>query len=122
MKAELDESRPIFQQIAEIITNEIVEGNLNEEEQVPSENDLSAFYNINRATVRKGLQFLVDKNIIYKQRGIGMFVKEGAREKLLKDRKSRFNDEYIRPLLKEATRIGINTGDIIKMIKKTEQE
>lgn len=122
MKAELDESRPIFQQIAEIITNEIVEGNLNEEEQVPSENDLSAFYKINRATVRKGLQFLVDKNIIYKQRGIGMFVKEGAREKLLNDRKSRFNDEYIRPLLKEATRIGINTGDIIKMIKKTEQE
>lgn len=122
MKAELDESRPIFQQIAEIITNEIVEGNLNEEEQIPSENDLSAFYNINRATIRKGLQFLVEKNIIYKQRGVGMFVREGAREKLLKDRKSKFNDEYIRPLLNEAARIGIDTEAIIKIIKKTEQE
>lgn len=122
MKAELDESRPIFQQIAEIITNEIVEGNLNEEEQIPSENDLSAFYNINRATIRKGLQFLVEKNIIYKQRGVGMFVREGAREKLLKDRKSKFNDEYICPLLNEAARIGIDTEAIIKIIKKTEQE
>ena len=81
MKAELDDSQPIFQQIADIIMNEIVEGHLEEDENIPSENELSDFYGVNRATVRKGIQFLADKEIIYKKRGIGMFVLKGARKR-----------------------------------------
>lgn len=121
MKAELDDSQPIFQQIADIIMNEIVEGNLREEEKIPSENELSDFYNVNRATVRKGIQFLVDKKIIYKQRGIGMFVTKDARKILLKEREKQYNYEYIRPMLEEARRIGISIEEIIGMIKKEKE-
>ncbi|MDR6722816.1 DNA-binding transcriptional regulator YhcF (GntR family) [Paenibacillus amylolyticus] len=117
MKSTLDESQPIFHQIAMMIMDDIVEGRLRAEEQVPSTNELSRFYNINPATARKGLQSLVDKGIIYKQRGVGMFVAKGARDMLLMERKEHFYEEYIRPLLEEARRIHMNEDMIIDLIK-----
>ncbi|WP_338541116.1 GntR family transcriptional regulator [Paenibacillus tundrae] len=117
MKSTLDESQPIFHQIAMMIMDDIVEGRLRVEEQVPSTNELSRFYNINPATARKGLQSLVDKGIIYKQRGVGMFVAKGARDMLLMERKEHFYEEYIRPLLEEARRIHMNDDMIIDLIK-----
>lgn len=118
----LDESQPIFQQIAQIISNDIVEGNLKEGEKAPSENELSRFYNINRATVRKGLESLVDEGIIYKQRGIGMFVREGAREKLVMNRQKQYRDEYIMPLLEEAKRLEMSIDTVVEMIKEEEKK
>ena len=122
LKPILDESLPIFQQIAQILRNEIVEGTLIEEERVPSENELSNFYNINRATVRKGLQTLVDEEIIYKKRGIGMFVMEGAKEKLLNERKKHYKKEYIWPLLEEGKRLGLSIDKVIELIKEEEKK
>ncbi|WP_047981893.1 GntR family transcriptional regulator [Ornithinibacillus contaminans] len=122
MKPILDESLPIFQQIAQMVRNDIVEGELKEEEKVPSENELSNFYNINRATVRKGLQTLVDEEIIYKKRGIGMFVMEGAKTKLLNERKKEYKKEFIVPLLDEAKRLGMNVETVIDLIKEEEKE
>lgn len=120
MKPTLDESQPIFQQIAQMIMDEIVGGELNEEEQIPSENDLSRFYNINRATVRKGLQDLVDAGIIYKQRGIGMFVKSGAKLQLLKERQRHYREQFVLPLLEEAKRIGLSKESVVKLILEEE--
>ncbi|MFX3648865.1 MAG: GntR family transcriptional regulator [Paenibacillus sp.] len=117
MKSTLDESQPIFHQIATMIMDDIVEGRLKVEEQVPSTNELSRFYNINPATARKGLQELVDKGIIYKQRGVGMFVAKGAREALLVERKQDFYEEYIKPLLEEARRIHMDEDMIIDLIR-----
>ena len=122
LKPILDESLPIFQQIAQILRNEIVEGTLIEEERVPSENELSNFYNINRATVRKGLQTLVDEEIIYKKRGIGMFVMEGAKEKLLGERKKHYKKEYIWPLLEEGKRLGMSVDKVIELIKEEDKK
>ena len=122
MKPVLDESLPIFQQIAQIIRNNIIEGILMEGERVPSENELSSFYNINRATVRKGLQTLADEEIIYKKRGIGMFVVEGAKEKLLNERKKQYKKEYIRPLLEEGNRLGISVDKVIELIKEEDEK
>ena len=116
MKASLDESLPIFQQIAQMILDEIMDGHLQEEEKIPSENELSRFYNINRATVRNGLQSLVDTGLIYKQRGIGMFVKKGAKKILLAERQKKFHADFLLPMLKEAERIGLNRQEIIMMI------
>ena len=118
LKPVLDESLPIFQQIAQIIRNNIIEGIVMEGERVPSENELSSFYNINRATVRKGLQTLADEEIIYKKRGIGMFVVEGAKEKLLNERKKQYKKEYIRPLLEEGNRLGMSVDKVIELIKE----
>lgn len=120
MQVYLDDTQPIFQQIARILMDEIVEGRLREEERVPSENELSRFYNVNRATVRNGLQSLLDADLIYKQRGIGMFVKEGARKKLLAERRDKFEHDYLRPLLEEAKRIGVNPEQLVEMIKRGE--
>ena len=122
MKPVLDESLPIFQQIAQIIRNNIIEGIVMEGERVPSENELSSFYNISRATVRKGLQTLADEEIIYKKRGIGMFVVEGAKEKLLNERKKQYKKEYIRPLLEEGNRLGISVDKVIELIKEEDEK
>ena len=122
LKPVLDESLPIFQQIAQIIRNNIIEGILMEGERVPSENELSSFYNINRATVRKGLQTLADEEIIYKKRGIGMFVVEGAKEKLLNERKKQYKKEYILPLLEEGNRLGMSVDKVIELIKEEDEK
>jgi len=120
LKVYLDDTQPIFQQIARILIDEIVEGRLKEEERVPSENELSRFYNVNRATVRNGLQTLLNDDLIYKQRGIGMFVKKGARDKLLAERRENFEQDYLRPILEEAKKIGINSELLIELIKRGE--
>ena len=116
MKVSLDESQPIFQQIAQMIMDGIIDGNLQENEQVPSENELARFYSINRATVRNGLQSLVDAGLIYKQRGIGMFVKPGAKKVLLAERQKRFRNDFLLPTLREAERIGFTKKQVLEMM------
>ena len=78
----IDDSKPIFMQIAELIENDIISGVLAEEAQVPSTNEFAAFYRINPATAAKGINRLVEDGLLYKKRGIGMFVTEGAPQRL----------------------------------------
>ena len=86
----MDESRPIFVQIAELIENSIIDGELAEGAQVPSTNELAAFHRINPATAAKGVNQLVTDGVLHKRRGIGMFVTEGSRERLRERRRARF--------------------------------
>lgn len=118
MKPVLDESLPIYQQIADMIMDDIIDGQLKEDEKIPSENEIAQFFSINRATIRKGLQVLLDLDLLYKKRGIGMFVKKGARAKLIRERQKSYTDEYILPLLEEAKRIGLDLADVIQLIKE----
>jgi DNA-binding transcriptional regulator YhcF (GntR family) len=112
----MDEGRPIFVQIAEEIENAIIDGSLPEESQVPSTNELAAFHRINPATAAKGINQLVADGILYKKRGIGMFVSPGARAKLRSRRREQFADRYLRPLLVEARKLGISTAEVKDMI------
>ncbi|MEO5921845.1 MAG: GntR family transcriptional regulator [Pseudolysinimonas sp.] len=114
----MDEDRPIFQQIAEQIENDIIAGVLPEETQVPSTNEFAAFHRINPATAGKGVNLLVDTGILYKKRGIGMFVTSGARARLMAQRSQQFSETYIRPLLLEAGKLGITTAQLTAMIQK----
>ena len=114
--AVIDEGKPIFVQIAEQIEDDIIAGSLAEEGQVPSTNEFAAFYRINPATAGKGVNRLVDDGILYKKRGIGMFVAEGARAQLIQVRKDRFCDEFVRPLIAEAAKLGINPDQLSEMI------
>lgn len=122
MKAIIDETKPIALQITQMIEDDIVEGSLKEEEQVPSTTEISKFYHINPATVRKGLQTLVDKEIIYKQRGIGMFVSVGAKEILISERRKEFENEFIKPLLLEAKKLNINLTEIIELLNRKDEK
>ena len=118
----MDDDRPIFVQIAELIENSIMAGTLAEETQVPSTNELAAFHRINPATAAKGINRLVDDGILYKRRGIGMFVATGARETLRERRRLDFSAQYVRPLIEEARKLGIGTEDLKKLIETWEEQ
>lgn len=118
----MDESRPIFVQVAEQIENDIISGALGEETQVPSTNEISVFYRINPATALKGVNLLVDEGILYKKRGIGMFVADGARERLIDKHRESFRTQFVRPLLTEASKLGIGRQQLVDMIRKEDTE
>lgn len=112
----MDDSRPIFLQIAEQIENDIIAGALPEETQVPSTNEFAAFHRINPATAGKGVNLLVDDGVLYKKRGIGMFVAEGARDRLVEKRRTQFRDQFVAPLLAEAAKLGLTREQLADMI------
>ncbi len=116
----MDDAGPIFRQVATQIENAIVDGSLAEEAQAPSSNELAAFHRITPATAAKGLNELVADGVLYKRRGVGMFVATGAREQLLKRRRSEFADQYVRPLIAEARKLGISARELTAMIEDWE--
>ena len=117
--ANLNESLPIYIRIVEGVKEHILSKDLLEETQLPSTTHLSKEYNINIATVNKAMNILVDEGYVYKKRGIGMFVKKGAVEKLIKERRKTFKERYIRATLIEAKRLGY-TGEELQTIVQEE--
>ncbi|MCD2499957.1 MULTISPECIES: GntR family transcriptional regulator [Microbacterium] len=113
----IDDGKPIFVQIAEMVEDSIVDGSLPEGSQAPSTNELAAFHRINPATAAKGVNMLVDKGVLLKRRGVGMFVAEGARDALLTERRTAFADRFIGPLLAEADKLGLTAADVAALIR-----
>ena len=116
MQELLSQEKSIYLQIKEMIENDIIRDILLEGERVPSTNELAKLYAINPATAAKGVNLLVDEGILYKKRGIGMFVASGAKQVIVRKRKERFFDDYIRSLLTEAASLGITKEELIDMI------
>ena len=121
MLSNLGEDKSIYLQISEMIEDEILRDIIKEEEQVPSTTELSKFYKINPATAGKGINLLVDKGIIYKKRGIGMFVQAGAKEKIMEARKASFKETFLKKIISEAKLIGITKEDLKKLIDETSE-
>jgi len=120
--AGLDEGTPLFVQVADRLGGQIADGGLAEGARVPSTNELAAFYRINPATAAKGINVLADGGLLEKRRGIGMFVAAGARQRLLTRRRAEFTQRYVEPLLTEAARLGIDTGELFALIKEAGNE
>ena len=118
MTFNFDNEKPIYIQLSEGIEDAILSGAFLEETQIPSTTEISVSYKINPATALKGVNILADNNIIYKKRGVGMFVSKGATEKILEQRKQSFFDAYIKTLLSEAEKLKITKYDIINMIER----
>src|ERR1700689_3285151 len=116
--AGLDEGTPLFVQVADRLAGQIADGGLAEGERVPSTNELAAFYRINPATAAKGINVLADDGLLEKRRGIGMFVAAGARATLLARRRAGVTKRYVEPLLTEATRLGVDSDELIALIKE----
>ncbi|CAM5194491.1 GntR family transcriptional regulator OS=Ureibacillus acetophenoni OX=614649 GN=SAMN05877842_11518 PE=4 SV=1 [Ureibacillus acetophenoni] len=116
MKQSLSDQKPIFQQIRERIEEAILDGVLQPEDRVPSTNEFAKEYQINPATAGKGVNELVDKGVIYKKRGVGMFVSPEALKILINERRENFVQQYIEPLKAEAKRLGISEEDLRKML------
>lgn len=113
-----DEERPLFLQVAALLEEAILSGAYPEESQVPSITELSVSCKINPATALKGVNLLVEQGLLYKKRGLGMFVAGGARERLQAERKRQFFAGYIEPLLGEAEKLGLSKEDVMEMIQK----
>lgn len=122
MILDLNDEKPIYLQIAEAIEDNILKGTFQEEAQVISTTEISINYKINPATAGKGMNVLVDEGIIYKKRGMGMFVSTGAKNKILEKRRRSFPQGFIQPLLEEASKLGISKEEIIGMIEGGQRE
>lgn len=118
----LTQEKSIYLQIAEMIETDILRDILLEEERVPSTNELAKLYAINPATAAKGMNILVDEGVLYKKRGIGMFVSAGAKEAILSRRKNEFYDNYVKKLLEEAASIGLGKEEVIQLIQSGNEE
>ena len=111
-------TKPIFVQVQEGIEDMILSGSFPEETQIPSTTEISTNYRINPATALRGVNLLVDDGILYKKRGIGVFVKEGAVEALKEKRQQSFGEDYVAPMVAEARRLAIPKTTLIEMIQK----
>ena len=111
-----DDRGPIYLQIADGIKDDVLSGALKEDEQVMSTNQYAAFYQINPATAAKGFAQLVDEGVLYKKRGIGMFVSPEARAKLRTERRERYFADVVDPMLAEARMIGVDVDEILTYI------
>ncbi len=120
--SDLQESLPIYIRIVEGIKDAILNGDLKEEQQLPSTTYLSKEYKINIATVNKAINILVDEGIAYKKRGIGMFVKKGATKGLIDERRKVFKDRYVKATLIEARRLNIGVEELQEIVKKAFEE
>ncbi len=117
MRIHFDEDKPIYLQIAENIEDAILAGAFEEETQVPSTTEISVRFKINPATALKGVNILVDNEILYKKRGVGMFVKPGAVERIRGQRKVAFYERYVQTLLAEAQKLNLTKQEIVSMIE-----
>lgn len=116
-----DDRSPIYRQLADRIKADVLAGALKADEQVMSTNQYAAFYRINPATAAKAFQQLVDEGVLYKRRGIGMFVSPQARERLRAQRRAGFFADVVDPMVAEARAIGIPLGDVVKRIEELEE-
>ena len=112
----LTQEKSIYIQIKEMIEDDILRDVLLEEERVPSTNELARLYAINPATAAKGVNLLVDEGILYKKRGIGMFVATGAKAQIQGKRREQFYANYVKSLMAEAMSLGITKKELVAMI------
>lgn len=118
MQAPLNDATSIYLQIANLVEDNILKNILLEEEQAPSTNELARLYRINPATAAKGLNLLADEGILYKKRGLGMFVATGAKQKVKDKRCSSFANAYINPMVAEAQNLGLSKAELVQLVEQ----
>ena len=118
MNGTLNDQSSIYLQIAKMLEDSILRGIYQEGEQVPSTNELARQYSINPATAAKGINLLVDEGVLYKRRGIGMFVAKGGRQRIMQKRKDAFFETYVKRLVHEARALGITREELAAMLEK----
>ena len=118
MQFDFNTDLPIFVQVAEQIESAILSGALEEGAQAPSTTEISVLYKINPATALKGVSMLADDGVLFKKRGLGMFVADGAKERIVEKRRSQFYEKYVVPLVIEAVKLGLSTEQLDDMIRR----
>lgn len=122
MVISLESTVPIYIQIAQGIENDIMNGILMEEENAYSQYQISKEYSINPATAAKGINILVNEGILFKKRGLGMFVSKGAVETIKIKRKKKFVTTVIDNFMQEAKKLNVSKNELKKMIEEYKEE
>ncbi|WP_205124304.1 GntR family transcriptional regulator [Metabacillus litoralis] len=117
MKFDGNQSIPIYIQIAEWLETEILRGNHKQDEKIYSQYQLADMFNINPATAAKGLNILADEEILYKKRGLGMFVAKEAEQIILTKRKNQILKKLVNDLVIEAERLHVSEEELLQLIK-----
>jgi DNA-binding transcriptional regulator YhcF (GntR family) len=112
-----DGTKPIYVQIAEWLETEILSGNIKDNEKIYSQYQLADMFNINPATAGKGLNILADESILYKKRGLGMFVSADSKEIILNKRKNQTLKRLVNEIVNEAKRLSVSEDELLQMIK-----
>lgn len=119
MALNLDGMKPIYLQISEWLENEILNGNFERDQKIYSQYQLADIFNINPATAAKGLNILADEQILYKKRGLGMFVTSHAKDMILTKRKNQTLKRLVQEIVMEAARLNVSKQELIEMIHNT---
>lgn len=109
---------PLFRQVADQLNDAIVLGLYKEGDQVPSTTEISTTYRINPATVLKGMNLLVERGLLEKRRGLGMFVAFGAAERARAAKREEFLTEQLPQFVAEARRLGFGSKELTELIEK----
>lgn len=118
----INSTKPIYIQIAEWIESEILNDHLQTDQKVYSQYQLAEMFTINPATAAKGLNLLAADNILYKKRGLGMFVASGAKEKIRNKRKNQTLKNLVQELVRQAKQLDISEEELVQMIRDTSRE
>jgi len=113
MDREWNDNQPIYRQLRDRVVAMILDGVLKEGDPLPSVRTVAADYRLNPLTVLKGYQELVDEKLVEKRRGLGMFVKEGARNLLLKGERQKFLEEEWPRIVAMIQRLGLNAEELL---------
>ncbi len=113
-----NDNQPIYRQLRDRVVAMIIDGTLKDGEALPSVRNVAAEYQLNPLTVLKGYQALVDENLVEKRRGLGMFVKEGARKNLTRDERQRFLEEEWPVVLDTIQRLGMDPEELLRAAKQ----
>ncbi|MDR2107930.1 MAG: GntR family transcriptional regulator [Coriobacteriales bacterium] len=122
MQPSLDNDRPIFLQIKQAIENDILTGLLAANDQIPSNSQLVSFFGVNPVTVHRGVSLLLEEGLVYKKRGLGMFVSPEAPELLRRKRQKDFEQGLVAPLIHQAFLLGISREDLHAAIDRNWKE
>ena len=117
-----DGREPIYVQIADRIRHEVLSGTLKEDDQVMSTTQYATTYRINPATAAKAFAELVEEGVLYKKRGVGMFVSPQARAVLADHRRDRFFADVVDPMIAEARMLGVPLDDVVARLQAAESE
>jgi GntR family transcriptional regulator len=114
MTREWNDGQPIYRQLRDRVVHMILDGVLKEEDPLPSVRNVAADYRVNPLTVLKAYQELVDEELVEKKRGLGMFVKRGARERLLHGERQKFLNEHWPRVHATIRRLGLDPKELIE--------
>jgi len=122
MTVQFDSNTPIYLQIADMIRQSILAGEIKEGESIPSVRQISVEQNLNPQTVLNATQLLINDGLIEKRRGLGMFVTQGAYNKLMQIECDKFRQEEIPATVNRAKLLDISEEELVKIVKKSYEE